>query len=182
MSVADKILETGVVSRIVEGKSPRQERIPKNKIQRDWMGYEEAAGKMGITPQEVIKMIDGKEITGKIHLSRLYVSRDDVKEYRKKKFFASETLEYVLGKNWRIYTPSKHISGRRKIIINVVRYSEGRFGYEVNDVAAAFERDVSVIHSIIKKNGLVTETIDDKCYISVWSFRQFLEEKQKKPG
>lgn len=154
----------------------------KNRIQREWMGYDEAAERMETSSDEVVRMIKEKKITGKIHKGRLYVLRKDVEHYRKDKFFNSENLEYVMGKGRRLYTPSRHKSGRRKILINITRYSQDKFGCEIGDVAAAFGKSVAVIRSIAEKNHLVTETIGDKCYISVWSFWDFLEENQKKPG
>lgn len=178
MAVAD-VIEAEVPASTPFG---RIKAVDKNRVQREWMGYEEAAERMEISSEEAVRMIREGKITGKIRQGRLYVLRKDVEQYRKEKFFNSENLEYVMGKGRRLYTPSRHKSGRRKILINITRYSQDKFGCEISDVAAAFGKSVAVIRSIAEKNHLVTETIGDKCYISVWSFWEFLEENQKKPG
>ena len=151
--------------------------VKRRRLAERWIYKDVAAAAIGVSVEELVRMVGMEEITGKIHLGRLYVSRSDVEERTRK----SEVLNYVIDKG-RLYTFSKTKPGRRKIVINVTAYSKSRYGHEVADIAAAFEKDIPVIESIIKKNNLETVVVGDKRYVPVWSFRYFLETNQIKPG
>jgi hypothetical protein len=142
----------------------------------DWMKKEEAARILGVSLEDVFLLIRRNDLSVGIRRGDIYISRKSIEEYKKKLLPERvEIQETVRPKHVIIKTRPFEPPKSKFRYINLIEYSPGQSGYEINSVAVVLRKDISFVQRLINEHLIEAVDIGSNRYIPRKSLRDFLK-------